>query len=653
VLETSQDDLLFFRLQRALVGRYSLERQIGRGGMGVVFLARDVRLDRPVAIKLLRPDIAGQPAFRERFLNEARTAARLSHPHLVSIHAVEEADDLVYFVMAYIEGETLGERIRRQGPLHSDEASRVLREVAWALSYAHASGVIHRDIKADNVLLERATGRALLADFGIAQAIGSTDAEYLAGTTTYLSPELIEGGPASVRSDLYALGVAGFLAVSGRLPFDGATGAEVMARHLAQPVPRVDEAAPGISARLACAIDRCLAKQPEGRFSSAEDFAAALEHHATVAPVQPAVIQHWLRRWDRIAPVYAIAMPVIGLRLLLDSWTTLYGFDYSRYRWTPIWAWPESLLLLALAAQAIFSFMALRRVFGAGYTREDLIVALRTSGRGVTQPERPGPLAPLPARLIRDGTYIAIGSLAIASLALRTVMGQIVDRTQAYYVYDILVGMIVTARLAAYIGLGIGVVYPGRYPRPDNWWQRLQERFWRSPLGAGAARLARIGLHPRLAEQTIHRPTEMALSLAADQLFDALPAALQAALGDVPSLVKTLERQATTLRATIEELEAAGVGTDSGDDPDRQALVELRGTTEHRHGEVIGALERVRLQLIRLAAGAIQPPELTDVLLAARKLETDLGRAVAGQESVHRLLRRRHLSSATPSPSPA
>jgi hypothetical protein len=649
VLETSQDDLLFFRLQRALVGRYSLERQIGRGGMGVVFLARDVRLDRPVAIKLLRPDIAGQPAFRARFLNEARTAARLSHPHLVAIHAVEEADDLVYFVMAYIEGETLGERIRRQGPLASDDASRMLREVAWALSYAHASGVIHRDIKADNVLLERATGRALLADFGIALVSGTAEAELLAGTTTYLSPELIEGSPASVRSDLYALGVVGFLAVSGRLPFDGATGAEVMARHLAQPVPRVDEAAPGISARLASAIDRCLAKQPENRFASAEEFTAMLEHHATVAPAQPVAIQHWLRRWDRIAPLYAIAMPVVGLRLLLglSDW-------YSRYyRFTSVWAWPESALLLALVAQAIFSFVALRRILAAGYTREDLLVVLRPGSPGVTESGRRETLAPLPARLIRDGTYIAIGAMAIVSMAIRFVIVRITDRTQAYYVYDILAGMLLTAQLAAYIGLGIGVVYPGRYPRPGNWWQRLQEWFWRSPLGAGAARLARIGLHTRLAEQTIHRPTEMALSLAADQLFDALPAALQADLGDIPSLVKTLERQATALRATIDELEAAGVGTDSGDDPDRQALVDLRGTTEYRHGQVIGALERVRLQLIRLAAGAIQPPELTDVLLAARKLETDLGRAVAGQESVHRLLHRRHLSGSTPSPSPA
>jgi hypothetical protein len=344
-------------------------------------------------------------------------------------------------------------------------------------------------------------------------------------------------------------------------------------------------------------------------------------------------------------------MPIIGLRLLLGGLTEVYwGGGY--YRWRPIWAWPESILLLALAAQFIFGFIALRRVLAAGYTREDLLVALRPGGGRSAMSSSRESLAPLPARLIRDCTYIAVAAMTIVALAIHFVIRTITDLTQAYYVFDILAGMLLMARLAAYIGLGIGVVYPGRFPRTGNWWQRLQERFWRSPLGAFAVRMARIGLHPRLAEQTIHRPTEMALSLAADQLFDALPAALQADLGDVPALVKALERQATALRASIEELEAAGVGTDSGDDVDRQALVDLRRATERRHGEVIGALERVRLQLIRLAAGAIQPPELTDVLLAARKLETDLGRAVAGQELVHRFLHRRHLSGATPSPSP-
>src|SRR5574338_532632 len=165
-------DQLFLEFQRVLAGHYSLERELGRGGMGVVYLARDVALDRAVAIKLLPPILAAQPTFRERFLREARTAARLAHPHIVPIHTVAERDGFVYFVMAYVAG-------------------RILREVAWALGYAHAQGVVHRDVKPDNILLEEPAGRALVSDFGIAQV---ADAEavsggHRAGTLGCMSPE--------------------------------------------------------------------------------------------------------------------------------------------------------------------------------------------------------------------------------------------------------------------------------------------------------------------------------------------------------------------------------------------------------------------------------------------------------------------------------
>ena len=149
-------------LQQALAGRYVLERPLGRGGMGLVYLAREVRLDRRVAIKLLPPDKAVQPAARERFLREARTAARLSHPNIVPIFAVDEVGAHVFFAMAYVRGETLGQRVRGVGPLGGKEAGRVLREVALALGHAHAHGVVHRDVKPDNILLDTATGRALV-----------------------------------------------------------------------------------------------------------------------------------------------------------------------------------------------------------------------------------------------------------------------------------------------------------------------------------------------------------------------------------------------------------------------------------------------------------------------------------------------------------
>jgi len=162
-------DAEFIEFQRAIAGRYSLERELGRGGMGVVYLARELRLARPVAIKVLPRALAeSRPELRERFVREAQMAAQLSHPNIVPIHHVDEADDSVFFVMAYIDGETLGDRLRTRGALASTEAARILREVAWALAYAHLRGIVHRDVKADNILLERGSGRALVSDFGIA-----------------------------------------------------------------------------------------------------------------------------------------------------------------------------------------------------------------------------------------------------------------------------------------------------------------------------------------------------------------------------------------------------------------------------------------------------------------------------------------------------
>ena len=155
----TQIDSLFLSFQAALAGRYSLDRELGRGGMGVVYLARDVRLDRPVAIKLLPPHLAAQSELRDRFIREARTAGRLSHPHIVPIHSVDEAGDFVFYVMAYVDGETIAERVASRGPMPSHEVSRMLREVAWALAYAHAQGVIHRDVKPANILIERGSGR--------------------------------------------------------------------------------------------------------------------------------------------------------------------------------------------------------------------------------------------------------------------------------------------------------------------------------------------------------------------------------------------------------------------------------------------------------------------------------------------------------------
>ena len=265
----------FLALQQVLAGRYSIERELGRGGMGIVLLARDVALDRLVAIKLLPPHLAASVESRDRFLREARTAAGLSHPNIVPIHAVEHHEDLVFFVMGYVDGETLRERVERTGPLPPRLAIKVLQEVAWALGYAHQRGVIHRDIKPDNILIERATDRALVTDFGIAVrgAAGSSAEGEIVGTARYMSPEQACGEAVDARSDLYSLGGTLFFALTGRPPFEAANLPAILTQLVSRPAPRVQALRPEVPARLADVIDRCLQKDPAARVQTGEEIA--------------------------------------------------------------------------------------------------------------------------------------------------------------------------------------------------------------------------------------------------------------------------------------------------------------------------------------------------------------------------------------------
>src|SRR5215204_6220882 len=288
----------FLELQAALAGEYSLQRELGRGGMGIVYLARDVQLDRDVAIKVLPSHLARTADSRDRFVREARTAAGLSHPHIVPIHRVGEAGGFVFFVMSYVEGETLGERLRTRGPLPPAEATRILREVAWALAYAHGRGIVHRDVKPDNILLEAGTGRALVTDFGIAHGgrdpAPATDPGKIMGTAHFMSPEQGAGEAVDGRSDIYALGVVGYLAVSGRLPFEASNLPALLVRQATEPATSVMRVAPGLPPALGAAIDRCLTRDPAGRFPHGEALAEALAPAPDARPTLPPTLRAWL-----------------------------------------------------------------------------------------------------------------------------------------------------------------------------------------------------------------------------------------------------------------------------------------------------------------------------------------------------------------------
>ena len=265
----------FLALQELLAGRYSIERELGRGGMGIVLLARDVALDRPVAIKLLPPHLATHPAERDRFLHEARTAAGLMHPNIVPIHLVEARGELLFFVMGFVDGETLRDRVQRAGPLPPRLAMKLLQEVAWALGYAHQRGVIHRDVKPDNIMIERATERALVTDFGI--ALGRRAAESaggpVVGTARYMSPEQACGEPMDARSDLYSLGATFFYALTGRAPFEAANLPAILTKHVYETAPLVQPLRPEVPTKLAAVVDRLLRKAPPERFQTADDLA--------------------------------------------------------------------------------------------------------------------------------------------------------------------------------------------------------------------------------------------------------------------------------------------------------------------------------------------------------------------------------------------
>jgi serine/threonine protein kinase len=278
------DRPLAARLADALGDAYTIEGEIGRGGMGVVYRARDERLQRRVAIKVLPPELAFQQDIRQRFTREAQTAARLSHPHIVPIHSVGEGQNLVYFVMGYVDGESLAARIRRRGPLPIEEVRRIMKETADALGAAHALSVIHRDIKPDNILLEGTRGRVMVTDFGIAKALSTASGATLTGvgvaigTPAFMSPEQAAGERnIDGRSDLYSLGVVTYQMLTGKLPFNAPSVAGILMKQITEAAPDIRRSRPDIPEDLALAVARCLEKDPESRWPTADALRRALE----------------------------------------------------------------------------------------------------------------------------------------------------------------------------------------------------------------------------------------------------------------------------------------------------------------------------------------------------------------------------------------
>jgi serine/threonine protein kinase len=275
------------RVEKAVGALFTVEAEIGRGGMAVVYRALDVRLRRKVALKVLPPELAFREDVRSRFLREAQMAAQLSHPNIVPIFAVDEHEGIVYFAMGLVEGETLAQQLARDPHPDLPAVRRILREVAEALAYAHANGLVHRDVKPDNILIERSSGHARVSDFGIARAAEGdgrlTVTGIAVGTPAYMSPEQAMGErEIDGRSDIYSLGVVGYQMLAGSLPFSAGNTPAMLMKHISEQPRPLHEVRPDLPANLVNAIERAMAKGKGDRWADALAFRDALAEDAVV-----------------------------------------------------------------------------------------------------------------------------------------------------------------------------------------------------------------------------------------------------------------------------------------------------------------------------------------------------------------------------------
>jgi TolB-like protein/tetratricopeptide (TPR) repeat protein/tRNA A-37 threonylcarbamoyl transferase component Bud32 len=308
------------QLQAGLAGQYALERELGRGGMATVFLAQDLKHKRAVALKVLLPDLAASVG-AERFHREIEIAARLQHPHILTVLDSGEAAGQLWFTMPFVEGQSLRDRLHREHQLPVEDALRIAREAARALDYAHEQGVVHRDVKPENILLTR-RGDVLVADFGIARALGGgtetlTQTGMAVGTPAYMSPEQAAGGQVDGRSDLYSLGCVLYETLAGEVPYTGPTAQAIVAKRFSDPPPSVRRVRPTVPEAVDQAVQRVLALVPADRFSTGMEFAHALQGPVTTPTATPTVMTPPAPNWTTPAPpapAPAVAAPARSRR---------------------------------------------------------------------------------------------------------------------------------------------------------------------------------------------------------------------------------------------------------------------------------------------------------------------------------------------------
>ena len=489
-------------IRRVLGDRYAIERELGRGGMGTVYLARDLRLDRPVALKVLLPEFATQSGLRDRFLRETRTAASFSHPNIVPVYAVEEADDHLAYAMGLVEGETLTERVARAGPLPVRELVRILKDVGHALAYAHGRGVVHRDIKPDNVMLERATGRAMVLDFGISRSMAQaapsasnlTRVGEVVGTPEYMSPEQASGDTVDGRSDLYSLGLTAYYAATGTTAVTGDSTQKILVRQLTERLPSIATLRAELPPALAAAVDRCVEKDPAERFPAAEALVEEIDAAQLAEPEIPLPIRLFA---DDLA-----GLSLSALFLLVLAWQLAAMQAQNNMSELDVMI-PVVGLLAIIFARVLTTMSEGRRLADAGYSIADVRQGIqRVTAERVTRRAELRADPRVRARRRRTiwwglGMVVAAIAMILTGLSMRVQVGPTQFRSPPGVVLIAFSGV-------ALFGMGFVLLVksPFRMSPPE----RLFRVVWLGPIGRGFVWLSMRGAKSDGAPARLGRP---------------------------------------------------------------------------------------------------------------------------------------------------
>jgi serine/threonine-protein kinase len=506
--------------------------------MGTVYLARDIKLDRPVALKVLPAEFASQVALCDRFLRETRTAASFSHPNIVPVYAVEEADDLLAYAMGFVEGETMAERVARMGPLPVREIVRMLQDVGYALAYAHGRGVVHRDIKPDNIMIERATGRALVMDFGISRSMSHvvpaaslTRVGEVVGTPEYMSPEQASGDVVDGRSDLYSLGLTAHFAASGQTAVTGESTQKILVKQLTQAVLPVAASRSDLPPALAAAIDRCVVKDPAERFATAEALVDAIDAAQLSEPEIPVPIRLFA------GEVSTLSLVTIGI--VVFSWLFMRSSKMS-FADTLL---PVVLLGAVLLTRALTTLSDARRLAVAGFAPDDVmrgfarVVAERTERREELR-------ADADTRRRRRNTLrwaVAMLAMSIAMIAGFFRVRMSLGNGQNYTPVS---GLVLIFTGTSLLGTSIVLLIKSPFRMPPG--ERFFRRVWLGPIGRAFVRFGARSVKTR-ATSAVPRPKARVAPIPAQLPVSAVAAPLKSAGDATGDRLRAIELRVTEL----------------------------------------------------------------------------------------------------------